>query len=146
MDLSGCYTALVTPFENQGICYPALKDLIEEQIEAGVSGLVPAGTTGESPTLNFEEHKSLIKAVVETVNGRCQVIAGTGGNSTEEALELTRFAKDAGADASLQVTPYYNKPTQSGLLKHFETVAQATPDFPICLYNVPGRTAAGRAP
>ena len=116
MHLSGCYTALVTPFENGSISYSALQDLIEHQIDSGVSGLVPAGTTGESPTLSFEEHKKLIKTVVDLVDHRCVVIAGTGGNSTAEALELTQYAKNVGADASLQVSPYYNKPSGEGYI------------------------------
>ena len=139
MKVSGCYTALVTPFENGKIAYSALSKLVENQISSGIAGLVPAGTTGESPTLSFDEHKKLIKSVIDTVNGRCQVIAGTGGNSTAEALELTKFAKDQGVDATLQVAPYYNKPTQEGLYRHFMTIADNVP-LPIVLYNIPGRT------
>ena len=139
MKVSGCYTALVTPFENGKIDYGALYELVESQIKSGIDGLVPAGTTGESPTLSFDEHKKLIKTVIDTVSGRCQVIAGTGGNSTDEASELTRFAKDQGADATLQVTPYYNKPTQEGIYRHFMTIAD-TIALPVVLYNIPSRT------
>lgn len=139
MKLRGCYTALVTPFKNGQVCYSTLKELIEEQIESGIDGLVPVGTTGESPTLTIDEHKKVIQITVETVNNRRSVIAGTGGNSTSEALELTRFAKDAGADATLQVTPYYNKPTQEGVYRHFSKIADDV-GLPIVLYNIPGRT------
>ena len=139
MRLRGCYTALVTPFENGKIAHSTLIDLVEEQLSANIDGIVPAGTTGESPTLSFDEHKQLLKTVIGAVKGRCQVIAGTGGNSTEEALELTRFAKDEGVDATLQVAPYYNKPTQEGLYRHFSTIADTT-GLPMVLYNIPGRT------
>ena len=139
MECKGCYTALVTPFENGKICYSAVKDLIEEQITSGIDGLVPVGTTGESPTLSLSEHKELVKFVVENVNRRCTVIAGTGGNSTSEAVELSQAAKDDGVDATLQVAPYYNKPTQEGLYRHFATIAD-TVGVPIVLYNIPGRT------
>ena len=139
MDMQGCYTALVTPFRDGEVDYAALGDLVEEQVRAGIDGLVPVGTTGESPTLDFKEHPRVIRHVIEAVNGRCQVIAGTGGNSTKEAVELTRAAAEAGADASLQVTPYYNKPTQEGLYRHFTTVADKG-GLPLVLYNVPGRT------
>ena len=139
MKVRGCYTALVTPFEDGKIAYSTLIDLVEEQIAAGIDGVVPAGTTGESPTLSFDEHKQLLRTVIKTVNGRCQVIAGTGGNSTDEALELTQFARDEGASATLQVVPYYNKPTQEGLYRHFSAIADSV-DLPIVLYNIPGRT------
>ncbi len=139
MNLRGCYTALVTPFRNSQVCYSTLKELIEEQIQAGIDGLVPVGTTGESPTLTINEHKKVIQTTIETVGNRCTVIAGTGGNSTSEALELTQFAKDAGADATLQVTPYYNKPSQEGLYRHFSKIADGV-GLPIVLYNIPGRT------
>lgn len=140
MELQGCYTALITPFKNGNVDLDALKALVEDQIAGGVDGLVPVGTTGESPTLNFKEHEDVIRVVTETAAGRCQVVAGTGANSTEEALELTKFAKDVGADASLQVTPYYNKPTEEGLYRHFAKVADDV-GLPIVLYNVPGRSA-----
>ncbi len=141
MILQGCYTAIVTPFNKDGaIDFPALDRLVEEQITAGIDGLVPVGTTGESPTLNFDEHEQVIEAVVKKVQKRCAVIAGTGGNSTDEAVHLTRHAAEIGADASLQVTPYYNKPTQEGLYQHFRKVAEEG-GLPIVLYNVPGRSS-----
>ena len=139
MDMQGCYTALVTPFCGGAVDYAALTDLVEQQIAAEVDGVVPVGTTGESPTLDFDEHPRVIDHVIERVDGRCQVIAGTGGNSTREAVGLTRRAAEAGADASLQVTPYYNKPTQEGLYRHFATVADEG-GIPVVLYNVPSRT------
>ena len=137
---SGAYTALVTPFDARGqVDWPRLRELVEWQIESGIDGLVPVGTTGESPTLDYDEHIRVIAEVVAAARGRVPVIAGTGGNSTHEALELTRRAKDAGATATLQVTPYYNKPTQAGLFAHFTAVADL--GLPVILYNVPGRTA-----
>jgi len=139
MQLQGVYTALITPFSNGEIDYAKLRELVERQIAGGVDGIVPVGTTGESPTLNCVEHQKLIDEVIKTTNKRCIIIAGTGANSTSEAIELTKHAKAAGADASLQVTPYYNKPTQEGLYRHFSTVADET-GLPIVLYNVPGRS------
>jgi 4-hydroxy-tetrahydrodipicolinate synthase len=139
MQLQGVYTALITPFSNGEIDYAKLRELVELQIAGGVDGIVPVGTTGESPTLNCLEHQKLIAEVIKTTNKRCTIIAGTGANSTSEAIELTKHAKTAGADASLQVTPYYNKPTQEGLYRHFSTVADET-GLPIVLYNVPGRS------
>ncbi len=139
MELQGCYTAIVTPFRDGQVDYTAFRSLIEEQLAAGVDGLVPVGTTGESPTLGFDLHKKVIEFTVATVGGRCAVVAGTGGNSTEEAVDLTRHAAAAGADASLQVTPYYNKPMQEGLYRHFATIADEG-GLPVVLYNVPGRT------
>lgn len=139
MQLQGVYTALVTPFTNGEVDYAKLRELVELQIAAGVDGIVPVGTTGESPTLTFDEHHKLIDEVIKTADKRCTIIAGTGANSTDEAIELTKHAKAAGADASLQVTPYYNKPTQEGLYRHFSTVADET-GLPIVLYNVPGRS------
>ncbi|MBR7156752.1 MAG: 4-hydroxy-tetrahydrodipicolinate synthase [Lentisphaeria bacterium] len=138
MELKGVYTALVTPFRNGEVDYAALTALLEAQIAGKVAGVVPVGTTGESPTLTPEEHIKVIAKTVEIVNGRCQVIAGSGANSTAEAVLLTKEAKAAGADASLQVTPYYNKPTPEGLYRHFSEVADKT-GMPIVLYNVPGR-------
>ena len=136
---TGCYTALVTPFTQNGAIDEArLQKLVETQIRAGVTGLVPCGTTGESPTLDHHEHDRVIELVVKYAAKRCLVIAGTGSNSTAEAIELTRHAKAAGADASLQVAPYYNKPTQAGLTAHFRAIAEAT-QFPLIIYNVPGR-------
>jgi 4-hydroxy-tetrahydrodipicolinate synthase len=139
MSLQGVYTALVTPFSDGAVDFGKLRELVEMQIEGGVDGIVPVGTTGESPTLSFEEHQKVIETTIETAAGRCKVIAGTGANSTAEAIELTKHAKDAGADATLQVTPYYNKPTQEGLYRHFSTVADET-GLPVVLYNVPGRS------
>lgn len=146
MNMQGVYTALVTPFNTQGeVDYERLKQLVELQITAGVDGIVPVGTTGESPTLSYEEHMKVIETAIQTADKRCQIVAGTGANSTEEALEMTRLAKDAGADASLQVTPYYNKPTQEGLYRHFSEVADKV-GLPIVLYNVPGRCGVAIAP
>ncbi|OPZ31052.1 MAG: 4-hydroxy-tetrahydrodipicolinate synthase [Lentisphaerae bacterium ADurb.BinA184] len=139
MELSGCFTALVTPFRNGRLDVKALRRLVAAQVKAGVDGVVPVGTTGESPTLDFAEHDRVIEIVVETVAGRCKVIAGTGGNATAEAVQLTRHAAKAGADATLQVTPYYNKPMPEGLYRHFATVADQG-GLPVVLYNVPGRT------
>jgi len=136
--LSGSITALITPFRNGAVDYRNLKRQIDAQIKSGTSGLVPCGTTGESPTLSHAEHKEVIAATVDYVAGRVPVIAGTGSNSTREAVELTRFAKKVGADASLSVVPYYNKPTQAGLYQHFKTIAFQC-DLPIVLYNIPGR-------
>ena len=138
MKLQGVYTALATPFRNGKVDYEALKALLERQIAGNVAGVVPVGTTGESPTLSMEEHTEVIARTVEIVNGRCQVIAGSGANSTEEAIHLTKEAKAAGADASLQVTPYYNKPTEEGQYRHFMSVAEKG-ELPVVLYNVPGR-------
>ena len=139
MNISGCYTALVTPFRNGKVDYEAMGRLLEEQIANGVSGVSPVGTTGESPTVNFEEHDQVIEFVVEKVHGRCQVIAGTGGNSTEEAKKLSINAAKAGVDATLQVTPYYNKPTPEGMYRHFMEVAESS-GLPVVLYHMPGRT------
>jgi 4-hydroxy-tetrahydrodipicolinate synthase len=137
--LTGCYTALVTPFTKTGAVDEArLKELVEAQIAGGVDGLVPCGTTGESPTLDHEEHNRVIELVVRFAARRCKVIAGTGSNCTREAIEMTRHAKAVGADASLQVSPYYNKPTQAGLYAHFRAIAEAA-QLPIVLYNIPGR-------
>lgn len=140
--IQGSLVALVTPmFEDGSVDYDALAKLIEWHIASGTDGIVSVGTTGESPTLSVEEHNAVIAFTVKTAAGRIPVIAGTGGNSTAEAIELTVAAKAAGADASLQVVPYYNKPTQEGLYRHFKTIAEAV-DIPIILYNVPGRTVA----
>ena len=136
---TGSYTALVTPFTKNGAVDEArLKSLVEAQITGGVDGLVPCGTTGESPTLSHEEHNHVVDLVVKFAAGRCHVIAGTGSNSTDEAIQMTLHAKEAGADASLQVAPYYNKPTQAGLYAHFRAIAEAC-DIPLILYNIPGR-------
>lgn len=135
----GAYTALITPFKNGKVDYAALEALVEYQIAGGIDGLVPCGTTGESPTLTDKEHDEVIAFVVKTVRKRVQVIAGTGSNSTAEAIDRTRHAKEAGADAALLVTPYYNKPNQRGLIAHFTAIADAV-DIPQILYNIPGRS------
>ncbi|MBU4200639.1 MAG: 4-hydroxy-tetrahydrodipicolinate synthase [Verrucomicrobia bacterium] len=135
----GAYTAVVTPFNAKGgVDFGKFKALIERQIQGGIDGIVPVGTTGESPTLNCDEHKQVIKTAVEACRGRIKVIAGAGANSTSEAIELTRFALDSGADGTLQVAPYYNKPNQEGLYRHFSTIADI--GLPVVLYNIPGRT------
>ncbi len=137
---SGAYTALVTPFNRDGsVDFEKFSALIDRQAEAGIDGIVPCGTTGESPTLTHTEHNHVIAAAVEAAAGRMQVIAGSGSNATAEAVALTRHAKDAGADATLQVTPYYNKPNQEGLYRHFSEVAAV--GLPVVLYNVPGRSS-----
>ena len=139
MELKGVYTALVTPFSGDRVDYGKLRELVAMQIAGGVDGIVPVGTTGESPTLSFEEHMKVISEVIDAAGGKCRIMAGTGANCTAEAIELTRHAKDAGADCTLQVTPYYNKPTQEGLYRHFSTIADQC-ELPVVLYNVPGRT------
>ena len=136
--LTGTITALVTPFQNQEIAYDDLRQLIEFQIKGGIDGVVPVGTTGESPTLSHEEHMEVVRATIAAVRGRVPVIAGTGANSTREAVDLTELAHAAGADAVLVVTPYYNKPSQEGLFRHFAAIAEAT-DRQIVLYSIPGR-------
>ncbi|MDD3153728.1 MAG: 4-hydroxy-tetrahydrodipicolinate synthase [Victivallaceae bacterium] len=143
MLFKGVYTALVTPFSKGAVDYAKLDDLVDLQIAAKVAGISPVGTTGESPTLDCREHLKVIERVVLRVAGRCQVVAGTGANSTREAVELTREAKAIGADASLQVTPYYNKPTQEGLYRHFSATADV--GLPVVLYNVPGRSGVAIA-
>jgi len=140
MMLQGAITAIVTPFDEKGnIDEKALRKLVNFQIENSISGIVPCGTTGESPTLTYEEHNQVIDIVIDEVRGRVPVIAGTGSNSTDEAILLTRHALQAGAHSSLQVAPYYNKPTQKGLYEHFIAIAEAV-DLPMILYNIPGRT------
>jgi 4-hydroxy-tetrahydrodipicolinate synthase len=134
----GTYTAIVTPFKDGKIDEASLERVIRAQIKGGVDGIVPVGTTGESPTVSFEEHIMLIEKAVEFANGKIKVIPGTGGNSTDEAVYLTKAAEHAGADGSLQVAPYYNKPTQEGLFQHFRAIAKTT-KLPILLYSVPGR-------
>ena len=141
----GVITALVTPFRDDRIDEEALRRLVDEQISAGIDGLVPVGTTGESPTLSNEEHIRAIEIVVQETRKRVPVLAGTGGNATREAIELTQAAKAVGADGTLQVTPYYNKPTQDGLYRHFKAVADAAP-LPMVVYNVPGRTGCDLLP
>ena len=135
---TGTYTAIVTPFRNGKLDEAALERLIRAQVRAGVDGIVPVGTTGESPTLDYEEHVQMIERSVKLARGWIKVLAGTGANSTSEAIYLTRHAEKAGADGSLQVAPYYNKPTQEGLFQHFRAIARAT-RLPIVLYSIPGR-------
>lgn len=143
--LKGAITALVTPFKKGAVDWKALESLIKFQLKEGINGLVPCGTTGESATLSYDEHNEVIEFTVKAVNKKVPVIAGTGANSTEEAIELTEHAKKVGADASLQVCPYYNKPTQEGLYRHFKKIAEAV-DIPIILYNIPGRTGINMQP
>ncbi len=138
--IEGCLTALVTPFKGGRVDFDSLAKLVDWQIENGVDGIVSVGTTGESATLDVEEHVAVIAATVKAAKGRVPVIAGAGGNATSEALALTRASEDAGANALLHVTPYYNRPSQEGLFRHFEAVAKAT-KLPVILYNVPSRTA-----
>ena len=136
----GAYTAIVTPFnKDSSVDYGKLRALIAMQIEGGMDGIVPVGTTGESPTLDFDEHEKVIEVSIEAARGKIKVVAGTGANSTSEAIQLTKHALGAGADGTLQVTPYYNKPNQEGLYRHFATVADL--GLPVVLYNVPGRSA-----
>ena len=141
----GSFVAIVTPLSGGKIDFDKLSELIEFQINNGTAGIVPCGTTGESATLTEEEHKSVIEFVIKKVNKRVPVIAGTGSNSTETAIKLTKHAQEAGADAALIITPYYNKPTQQGLYLHYKAIAENT-DIPIILYNVPGRTAVNMLP
>lgn len=141
----GSITAIVTPFKNDRVDEGKLKELIEFQIKNGASGIVPCGTTGESATLSFEEHEKVIAVTIEQVKKRVPVIAGTGSNSTKEAIELTQGAQKAGADASLQVSPYYNRPTQKGLYEHFRAVAQSV-KIPVILYNIASRTGVNIEP
>src|ERR687886_2127538 len=142
---AGVTVALVTPFRDGGVDYEALGRLVDWHVEQGTDCLAPVGTTGESPTLDHEEHERVIAAVVEQARGRIKVMPGTGSNSTREAIRLTKFAKRAGADGALMVGPYYNKPTQEGYYRHFAAVAEAC-DLPIVLYNIPGRTASNILP
>lgn len=141
----GSIVAIVTPFRDGKIDEEAYRELIEFQIQNGTSAIVPCGTTGESATLGMEEHSRVIEITIEAVKKRVPVIAGTGGNSTREAIELTSHAKKAGADATLQVAPYYNKPTQEGLFQHFKSIAKEVP-LPQVLYNIPGRTGVNMLP
>jgi 4-hydroxy-tetrahydrodipicolinate synthase len=135
---TGTYTAIVTPFRGGQLDEPALERVIKMQIKGGVDGIVPVGTTGESPTVNYEEHIKIIALSVKFAAGKIKVLAGTGGNSTSEAIYLTQEAEKAGADGSLQVAPYYNKPTQEGLYQHFKAISKAT-KLPVILYSIPGR-------
>jgi 4-hydroxy-tetrahydrodipicolinate synthase len=143
--VSGAITALITPFRDGKLDESRFREQVEHQIKSGIDGLVPVGTTGESPTLDFPEHERVIALTVEIAKGRVPVIAGAGGNATTEALELHGFAKRAGATAALSVNPYYNKPSQEGLYRHFMTLADNV-DLPIVLYNIPGRTGITMTP
>ena len=142
---AGVTVALVTPFHNGQVDFVELRRLVDWHVEQGTDCLAPAGTTGESPTLDHEEHEHVVAAVVEQARGRIKIMAGTGSNSTTEAIRLTRFAKRMGADGALMVGPYYNKPTQEGYFRHFAAVAEAV-DIPIILYNIPGRTGSNILP
>ncbi|MGQ0694224.1 MAG: 4-hydroxy-tetrahydrodipicolinate synthase [Nitrospiraceae bacterium] len=142
---AGSFVAIVTPFRKGKIDERALAELIEWQVAKGTNGIVPCGTTGESATLSYEEHNRVIELTVEVVKRRVPVIAGTGSNSTDEAIELTKHAKQAGVDGALLITPYYNKPTQEGLYRHYKAVAEAV-DLPLVLYNIPGRTGVNMLP
>ncbi len=141
----GSFVAIVTPFRSGEVDYAKLTELVEWHIESGTHGIVPCGTTGESPTLSHDEHASVVKHVIKTVNKRVPVIAGAGSNSTREAIWLTKHAKECGADAALSITPYYNKPTQRGLIEHYRAITSEV-DIPIVMYNVPGRTGVKMAP
>ncbi len=142
---TGAMVALVTPFQDGKVDFETLDELVDFQLDNGIDAIVPVGTTGESPTLSYEEHKQVVERVVKRVSGAIPVIAGAGSNSTAEAIELTAYAKKVGADATLQVCPYYNKPTQEGFYQHFKAVADEV-DLPIVLYNIPGRCGAGLTP
>jgi 4-hydroxy-tetrahydrodipicolinate synthase len=142
---SGLSVAVITPFKNGQVDYKTLQDQVEFQVAAGTTAVVPVGTTGESPTLSFDEHERVLHAVVEAAHGKIKVIAGSGANSTQEALHLTQFARKVGADAALVVTPYYNKPTQEGLFQHYKLITESV-DIPICVYNIPGRCARNIEP
>jgi 4-hydroxy-tetrahydrodipicolinate synthase len=144
-EFAGLSVAIVTPFKNNKVDYETFQKQIEFQVAAGVTGIVPVGTTGESPTLSFEEHENVLRAAVEAAGKRVKVMAGTGANCTQEALDLTRFAKKAGADAALIVAPYYNKPAQEGFYQHYKALAESV-DIPICVYNIPGRCAKNIEP
>ena len=145
MNIRGAITAMITPFRDGKVDESRLREQVEFQIKNGIDGLVPVGTTGESPTLDFPEHERVIEVTVQTARKRVPVIAGVGGNATTEALELHGFAKKVGADAGLSVNPYYNKPSQEGLYRHFMTLADKV-DLPIVLYNIPGRTGINMTP
>lgn len=142
---SGVYTALITPFKNGKVDFNAYGVIIENQFKNGVAGIVPCGTTGESPTLSYEEHEQVIEFCVKQAKGKMKVLAGTGSNSTDEAIHFTKFAKKVGCDGALMVSPYYNKPTQKGLYLHYKAVADAV-DIPIVLYNIAGRTSVNMEP
>ena len=140
MKFEGSYVALITPFKSNGeVDEDKIRELVNYHIENGTAGIVPCGTTGEAPTLTFSEHEKVIKIVVEEVRGRIQVVAGAGSNNTDRAIELTKYAKELGADAALSTCPYYNKPSQRGIYEHYKKIAEEG-KFPVMLYNVPGRT------
>ncbi len=141
----GVFTALVTPFRDGGVDERALQELVEIQVAAGVDGLVPCGSTGEAATLSHPEHSRVIEVVVAAARGRVRILAGTGSNATQEAIELTRHAKEAGADGAILISPYYNRPTQEGIVQHYAAIARETA-FPLFVYNVPGRTASNLLP
>lgn len=145
MQFKGAFTALVTPFKNNQVDEESFRRHIEWQIEQGIDGLVPCGTTGESATLSHEEHKQVIKICLDQSKGRVPILAGAGSNNTIEAIELVKFAKEAGADGVLLITPYYNKPTQPGLIEHYKAIAKAV-SMPMVAYNVPGRTGINMLP
>ncbi len=146
MEIKGLFTAIITPFDKEGgLDEEGLRSNIDFQIEQGVDGIVPVGTTGESATLSEEEHKKVVEISIDQVNGRILVLAGTGSNNTSEAIDYTKHAKDAGADAALMITPYYNKPTQEGIYQHYKKVAEEV-DIPIILYTVPSRTMVNIEP
>lgn len=142
---TGSIVALVTPFKDEAVDYDKLEELVEYHIENGTNGIIPCGTTGESPTLTHSEHGEVVDKVVEKANGRIRVIAGTGSNSTSEAINLTRHAKKTGADGALIITPYYNKPTQQGLYEHYKAILEEV-DIPVIIYNVPSRTGVSITP
>ena len=142
---SGALSAIITPFRDGAIDEPALRDLIEWQIQNGVDGIVPCGSTGESATLTHAEHERVIRIAIEQARKRVPVVAGTGSNSTAEAIRLTSFAREAGADGALLISPYYNKPTQEGIVKHYKTIAQSV-QLPLIVYNIPGRTGSNILP
>ncbi|MEF8889234.1 MAG: 4-hydroxy-tetrahydrodipicolinate synthase, partial [Desulfohalobiaceae bacterium] len=145
MELKGAITALATPFQGDKLDEERFREHIEWQIEQGVDGLLPCGTTGESATLSHQEHKDVIRICIDQTKGRVPVLAGAGSNSTREAVELTAYAKEAGADAALLITPYYNKPTQAGLFAHYRAIAREV-SLPQVVYNVPGRTGINLLP
>lgn len=142
---AGVSVAIITPFHNGEVDYPALKKLVDWHVEQGTDCLVPVGTTGEAPTLSHDEHEKVIATVIEHANKRIKVMAGTGSNATREAIRLTKFAQKNGADGALIVGPYYNKPTQDGYLQHFQAITEAS-DLPVVIYNIPGRTASNILP
>jgi 4-hydroxy-tetrahydrodipicolinate synthase len=145
-NFAGSFVALVTPFKNGKVDEKRLGELVEWHVKSGTHGIVPCGTTGESATLSHDEHTQVVKFVVETVKKRVPVVAGTGSNSTAEAIRLTREAQEVGADGALMISPYYNRPTQEGIYQHYKAVAQAVPGFPIIFYNIPGRTGSNIEP